>query len=193
MLKSKYLGKAVIMILIALNLGTLLYVRPLSQNLSDFGNTLGHKTYLILWAASASSYFYIYTYRLMKLTSYPLRLGKVLLFIACLGMIISVLIPYAPYQNLYLSKWHTRIALFSTIAYITLFFHYLFDGLTKNYAVFNKMIKLYTNLVVFDSLLYLMNGGVSTLLEISYTIGMIVLLPYIVHTYKKDAKGCDRN
>lgn len=185
----KHIEKMIIIMLLILNLGTLLFVKPLSQNLSDFGNALGHRAYLILLAVSASAYFFIYTSKLMKLTHYTCQLGKIILYVTSVGMVVSVLLPFAPYQYPNLSKWHTRIALLSSIAYLILFFHFLFEAMKKDYSFFYNIIKQYINLVFIDSFLYLVNGGVSALLEVSYSIGMILLLPYTLHTYKKRMHG----
>ena len=45
--------KSFIIILWLINLNTLWFVTPLSQNLSHLGNALHMRWYLILWAASA--------------------------------------------------------------------------------------------------------------------------------------------
>ncbi|MFR6487268.1 MAG: hypothetical protein ACLUQK_07040 [Clostridium sp.] len=91
-----------------INLNTLWFVRPLSQNLSHLGNALHMRWYLVLWAASAALYFFIYTRRWMHNIGYHSVPTKLLLTLCCLGMVISVLLPYAPYEYAELSKWHTR-------------------------------------------------------------------------------------
>lgn len=48
-----------------INLNTLWFVKPLSQNLSHLGNALHMRWYLMLWAASAALYFYVYTRKWM--------------------------------------------------------------------------------------------------------------------------------
>ncbi|MGX8850102.1 hypothetical protein [Amedibacillus sp. YH-ame10] len=169
--------KLIALILIILcNLGTLFYVAPLKENLSYLGNELGHKFYLILWGASAGLYFYSYTYTFMKRTSYSSKLGKLLLLIACLGMMISVLLPYHPTSYPELSKWHIRIAMWATALYVAVFFHYLFDLMKKDFVLFEKSMSLYGLLVSFDLVLFMVYGSVSSLLEITFTIGMAILL-----------------
>ena len=79
--------------------------------------------YLMLWAASAALYFYVYTRKWMASLEYRNRLGWLVLLLSCLGMVFSVLLPYAPYVHATLSKWHTRLAMGSTILYVLLIFH----------------------------------------------------------------------
>lgn len=172
--------------LICINLGTLLIVSPLSQNLSDLGNILGHKLYLLLWAISASLYLFVYTRLLMRYSKYKNKIGIIILYISCIGMVLSVILPYAPYRYPDLSKWHTRIAMYATISYILVFYHFLFDLMYKEYLSYIKFMRLFTTLVIFDLLLFLLNGGVSTLLEISFTIGMVILLPYMMKILKNE-------
>lgn len=163
-------------IILLINLGTLCYCAPLKENLSYLGNTLGHRFYLLLWAASAAFYFLQYTRKLMHHYHYTHPLGWLLLYLTCSLMIASVTLPYDPQQYPIASKWHTRIAMWATIGYVLLFFHFLFDIMKKDYPFFNQAFTKYLLLVVFDSLLFLLNGGVSTLLEITFTIGMSMLL-----------------
>ena len=164
-----------------INLNTLWFVRPLSQNLSHLGNALHMRWYLVLWAASAALYFFIYTRRWMHNIGYHSVPAKLLLTLCCLGMVISVLLPYAPYEYAELSKWHTRLAMGSTIVYVLIICHirtYLF---TMNLAAFQKAVRPYALLVVFELLLYLLNGGVSTLLEIFFPMAMSVYLYACLH------------
>lgn len=172
----------IILFLIAgINLGTLRFVQPLSQNLSDLGNALGHRYYLLIWAVSSACLFFFYTWRIMKRCHYPYRFMHVLLVLCCVGMILSVLLPYQPYVYHELSKWHTRLAMLSTIGYVLLFFHLLYYLFFQNVLLFQKGILYYGMIVLFDALLYVLNGGVSTLLEISFPILMSIYLPYLEH------------
>lgn len=165
-----------------INLNTLWFVKPLSQNLSHLGNALHMRWYLILWAASAALYFYVYTRKWMASLEYRNRLGWLVLSLSCLGMVFSVLLPYAPYVHATLSKWHTRLAMGSTILYVLLIFHILCELLTRDVAAFQKVAGPYAMLVVFELLLYLLNGGVSTLLEICFPMTMSLYL-YTVNSY----------
>lgn len=168
--------------ILLINLGTYFFVKPLSQNLSDLGNQLGQKTYLILWGVSCAVYFYIYTRFFIKKSRYSNRIGSAFLFISCLFMIISVFIPYAPYDLPQLSKWHTRIAMWGTVLYVLVFFHILTSCLKTDVLLFHQTFYPYCMLIVFDLLLYLLNGGVSTLLETTFAIGMSFYLYYVLKT-----------
>lgn len=158
--------------ILLINVGTYFFVEPLSQNLSDLGNQLGQKNYLILWGVSSAIYFYIYTRFFIKKSQYSNRIGSVLLLLSCCFMILSVLIPYAPYEFPQLSKWHTRIAMWGTVLYVLVFFHILTSCLKTDVLLFHQAFPPYCMLVVFDLLLYLLNGGVSTLLETTFAVGM---------------------
>lgn len=159
-----------------LNLGTLFLVAPLQENLSHLGNALSYKWYLILWGVSAALYFFVYTYKLLKKSQYSFTLGKCLFIFSCCCMALSVLLPYSPQVYPELSKWHTRIAMWGTSGYVIFFYHYLSQLMKCDYVLFEKSMIAYSFLVVFDLLLYMLNGGVSTLLEISFTIYMAFLL-----------------
>lgn len=164
-----------------INLNTLWFVRPLSQNLSHLGNALHMRWYLVLWAASAALYFFIYTRRWMYNIGYHSVPAKLLLTLCCLGMVLSVLLPYAPYEYAELSKWHTRLAMGSTIVYVLIIYHILTYLFTMNLTAFQKAVRPYALLVVFELLLYLLNGGVSTLLEIFFPMAMSVYLYACLH------------
>lgn len=164
-----------------INLNTLWFVRPLSQNLSHLGNALHMRWYLVLWAASAALYFFIYTRRWMYNIGYHSVPAKLLLTLCCLGMVLSVLLPYAPYEYAELSKWHTRLAMGSTIVYVLIICHILTYLFTMNLTAFQKAVRPYALLVVFELLLYLLNGGVSTLLEIFFPMAMSVYLYACLH------------
>ncbi|MCR0204539.1 hypothetical protein MKC66_07370 [[Clostridium] innocuum] len=164
-----------------INLNTLWFVQPLSQNLSHLGNALHMRWYLVLWAASAALYFFIYTRRWMYNIGYHSVPAKLLLTLCCLGMVISVLLPYAPYEYAELSKWHTRLAMGSTIVYVLIICHILTYLFTMNLTAFQKAVRPYALLVVFELLLYLLNGGVSTLLEIFFPMAMSVYLYACLH------------
>lgn len=167
-------------VIIAINIGTLCFVAPLKQNLSHLGNALGHKYYLIVWGVSAAAYFYYFTRMLMKKNLYQLTLGKVLLLVACIIMALSVLLPYDPTTYAELSKWHTRLAMWGTILYVAVFYHFLYDLMKKNYSLFTRVMPYYTMLVGFNCLLFTMLG-VNTLMEISFTIIMSILLYFMDH------------
>ncbi len=64
--------------------------------------------------------------KLMQALRYTSSLGKFCLGVVCIIMIISVCLPYDPMQYPQLSKWHTRLAMWSTIGYVLLFFHFRF-------------------------------------------------------------------
>lgn len=172
----KHLQMFFCIFIIFVNLGTFFFTAPLSQNLSDLGNALGHKTYLIVWGITAALYFFIYTWVFMKKNGYLHPFGYLILTVACIFMAVSVCIPYDPFHAPFFSKWHTQLAIAGTAMYILLFYHILTTIMKKDILRFQSYVRPYTYLVVCDLLIYLLNGGVSTLLETSFTIGMSTLL-----------------
>ena len=175
----QHLQPLFLIFVVLINLGTFFYVAPLSQNLSDLGNLLGHPLYLILWGTTASIYFYIYTLFFAKKSRYSYRIGYHLLSLSCLFMILSVWIPYLPYEQPQLAKWHIRIAMLGTVLYILILFHMLTTCLKSDVLLFQRSFPPFTIIVFFDLLLYLLNGGVSTLLETSFTIATSCYLYYL--------------
>lgn len=171
-------------IITIINVGTLCFVPLLSANLSDLGNTYGHRIYLLLWAITAALTFSYFTRKLMMFHNYPYRIGITALYITCFCMVISVAIPYLPNQYPTLAKWHIRIAMFGTVGYIITFFHYIIYTMKCDTTFYQKYSSIYLSLIAFDSLLYLWHGGVSTLLEISFTIFMSILLTHMYITIK---------
>lgn len=166
----------VLIVVLICNVGALFYVAPLRENMSYLGNALGHPLYLFVWGGSAALYFYWYTLQLMHHFSYSYRFGKALLRIACLMMIVSLILPYRPSFLPDFAKWHVRIAMWGTILYIFLFFHVLFDIMKKDYPFYKRYISYYYSLILLDTFLFVFYGSVSTLLEISFTIGMSIIL-----------------
>ena len=173
---KKRIKQFALIFIILCNVSTLFYVAPLKENLSYLGNELGHKALLITWGCSAAIYFYLYTSHLMKQQHYTWKLGKFLLVVCCIFMCASVLLPYDPIHFPQLSKWHIRIAMWGTSLYVGVFFHFLFDSQKRDIQFFQKNMPFYGMLVAFDLLLFMLYGSVSTLLEISFTIGMAILL-----------------
>lgn len=165
-----------LLLIVGINLGTLLFVPLFSANLSDLGNSYGHRLYLILWGCSAALYFFYYTWKLMKHHNYSFILGKITLLLTCFCMSLSVLLPYLPYQYPYLAQWHTRLAMIGTVGYLIVFFHFLFFVMKRDVHYFQIYFTKYCTIVVFDAMLFLLLGGVTTFLEISFTIAMSTLL-----------------
>ena len=91
--RNQFIQYIAIVLICIINLGTLWYCAPLTENLSYLGNTLHHPVYLIIWASSAAAYFFWYTMKLMQALRYTSSLGKFCLGVVCIIMIISVCLP----------------------------------------------------------------------------------------------------
>lgn len=171
--------------LIVLNLGTIPYCGFFRENLTGLGNHLHHPIYLILWASSASLYFFIYTKKLMQQFQYSNKFGWIFLYVTCASMIIATLIPYDLTIYPTLSKWHVRLAMFGTVGYTLTLFHVFFEILKMDYHFFIKTFPYHLYLVIFDALLFLFYGSVSALSETSFVIGMSILLYYDMYFLHK--------
>ncbi len=168
--------KSMIVFLWLVCINCLWFVKPLSENLSYLGNTLHMRGYVLLWAVSCAICFYIFTIKWIKNIQYSYKTGKLLLLLSCFGMVFSVCLPYAPYEYAELSKWHVRIAMFSTALYIIIIFHILYTLQNSNLLLFQKACLPYIYIIIFDLLLYVLHGGVSTLLEITFPMAMVIYL-----------------
>ena len=116
--------KCMILFLWFICLNCLWFVKPLSENLSYLGNGLHMRSYVLLWAITCAMCFYIFTMKWIKNIQYTHKAGKILLLLCCLGMVISVCLPYAPYEYAELSKWHVRLAMLSTTLYFIFYIHF---------------------------------------------------------------------
>lgn len=182
--------KCMILFLWFICLNCLWFVKPLSENLSYLGNGLHMRGYVLLWAITCAICFYVFTMKWIKNIQYTHKAGKILLLLSCLGMVISVCLPYAPYEYVVLSKWHVRLAMLSTTLYILIVFHILYTLQKTNILLFQKAFKPYLYIVIIDLLLYVLYGSVSTLLEISFPMAMVIYL-YIQILYSEKKNPSD--
>ena len=170
--------------IVALNLGTFYYCDPLHENLSDLGNKLHHPIYMILWATSISLYLIYYTLTLMKRKNYTNHIGKIACVASCVGMVVAILLPYQPVVYPVLAKWHIRFAMASTIVYALTFLHFLLDVQKKDILFFQDAFPKYLLIALFDCSFFVLNGGVSTVLEVSFCIYMSLYLYYLLEISK---------
>lgn len=168
-------------IIIFLNLYVYTLIPPLSENMSNLGNKFQHPIYLLIWSLSIATFFLIHTKKLMHSYYYPYRWGKVFLYISIVLMVVCVLLPYQPLQFPLLSKWHVRLAMYSTTTYIIIFLHFLCYQTLHTLNMNISFLKFYFVFIFLELLLYILNGSVSTLLETSFALIMSLFLLYLNH------------
>ena len=173
-----------ILLLIMINFIAAYPTNIFHQNMSDLGNSLFHPFLMILWASSAALYFGYYTKIIVDQFDKENKRLKRILYLVCFLMILSVFIPYAPVQLPILAKWHVRCAMIATIGYVLVFFYVMYEIQKKDIALFQMILHPYLILVAFEAYLYILLGGVTTLMEASFTIIMSYYLYYIIKKLK---------
>lgn len=167
--------------IIFLNLYVYTLIPPLSENMSGLGNKFQHPLYLFIWSLSVATFFLIHTKELMQSYNYPSKWGKIFLYISTILMVVCILLPYKPFQFPLLSKWHVRLAMFATVIYILVFLHFLCYQTLHTFNINISYLKFYFVFIFLELLLYILNGGVSTLLETSFALIMSLFLLYLQH------------
>ena len=169
-----------VFIIIAINIYAFFLCDPFHQNISDIGNALHHRGYMILWASSIAIYLYFYTKQLIKKMKVESKMETFFLALCCLGMVASILIPYDPQHHHMLANIHIYASIASTAGYAIVFMHFLSKMFHQNILFFQDAFPKYIIIVLFDCLYYLLNG-VTTLLEASFCIYMSIFLYYLLH------------
>ena len=167
---------------IVINIVSFFLCDPFHQNISDIGNELNHRGFMILWASSIACYLYIYTKKLMIKKGYQSKTGMTFLSLCCIGMVVSILIPYDPIHHHTLANLHIYASIASTAGYAIVFLHLLSKIFHSDILFFQDAFSKYMIIIVFDCLYYLLNG-VTTLLETSFCIYMSIFL-YYLHSKK---------
>lgn len=162
-----------------LNINALYLANPLYENISHIANVSMHPVFVFVWASSFSIYLLLYTPPITKRFAYSSTLGIFLYRCACVGMIISILIPYMPDNYPFLSNLHISLSMTSTLLYVVCFLHILYKGFFYNTILVQRLLPMYIAIVGCCALLYLLLGCVSTLLEVCFVISMCWYFLYI--------------
>lgn len=170
LIKTQWLWACILLPII--NLSALHYAHPLQENISHIASALNQSAYVLLWASACALYLGMYTAIFCKRIHYTKKIGWIGIHLSCLLMVVSVWIPYHPSAMPMLAKLHVDIAMLATLAYVIsllfLFHHlYFFDSL-----LFSQLMPWYCLIVGGCSSLFLLMGSVSTLVEITFVIGM---------------------
>ena len=179
--KSKIITYIHLSFIVFLNIYVYQLIPALTSNMSGLGNEYHHPLYLLLWAISCASFFMIHTKKVMTQYVYPFKIGKWLLYFFTILMIASVVIPYQPISFPLLSKWHVRLSMLSTAGYIILFLHLICHQVFQQGNLKIHYLQFYVFFITLELLLYILNGGVSTLLETTF---VLIMSFYLLHLEK---------
>ncbi len=158
------------------NLPSLFMCDPLYENMTHIAYAKHHFFYVVLWSISCALTLFISTRQFMHLLEYKKKSTDILLLLVCTLMIISVCIPYDNHSLTWLDKLHVRLAMIATIGYILLFFYLLVKNYYLHYSIIAPMFRYYCMMITCLSILFLVLGSVSLLVEISFVMGMSILL-----------------
>lgn len=186
-LKSKKIMYPVAYVLFpAINLLIAQYTNYFTENYSFVGNELHHSILLYLWGSLCGIYFYVTTKTIMEKMNYRLKSGPTLLGLCCIGMVVSVYIPYFPEVYPIIGQLHIYISIFSTVGYVLLFFHILLEFAYVNYSVYKKYYPLYASLVGCCLLIMILFGGVNTIMEFAFSCGQAIILSHMITTLHEE-------
>lgn len=177
------------LILPLINFSALLLADPFQENITHIAYGNHHVIFVFLWACSCALYLFCYTFLLMQQLQYKKAAGHLALATSCLLMVISVLIPYTQDQTQLLSKLHVNIAMAATVLYILIFFHLLYHCYFYAHSICMIILPKAITLIGSLSCLFLLMGLVSTLLEITFVIGMGFLHFHIQQAIKKSCSN----
>lgn len=163
-------------VLPAINITALSMCDPLHENITHIAYALNQLPFVFLWAITCASYLFLYTYMFINAVQYKKSIGIYLLMLSCIGMVISVCIPYEANPVSLISKLHVDLAMVSTLLYIILLFHILYHCYFYRNALCLQLLKPTITLIGSLSMLFLLMGSISTLIESLFVIGMGILL-----------------
>lgn len=164
------------LILPIINLYALSITDILQENISHLVNAMGHYEFGVLWSLSCAAYFGIYTYVWMKQLHLHNKKITLLLVISCFGMVVSVLIPYAPDTMPSLAKFHIDLSMLSTILYVIASFLILYKSYFHAPDTISFLVPYYVLVVGGCMMFFLLMGCVTTLLEVMFVLGMAAFL-----------------
>lgn len=170
---QKYIHQIYAFLLLPLiNISSLLLIQDLKENITGIGNTLGYRWYMLLWSMSAAFYFYTYTKPIFQNHKILTKKIHLVLFLSCVFMVISTMLPYEPIQFPLLSKWHIRIAVISTLTYIALLVYFMYILLKKDYLNYQLFYPPFISIIGLCSIYFILFGSVNIILEICFTCCM---------------------
>lgn len=172
-------------ILPIINIFAIHYADVLHENLSYIANALNHRLPVLLWASATALYLLWMSYQCIKKTAYTNRIGIAVLLLSCMGMIVSVLIPYAPDEAPLIAKLHIDLSMWATMSFVLFFFHFMLHLHFREPFIYQRFMPIYTIIVSLCLLYFLLLGSVTSLLEAGFSISMGILLYTLKQTLYK--------
>lgn len=169
-------GICAILLLPAINLIASAKANFFYENYSYVGNALEHPYIIYLWATLCGLYFYFSTRKAMKHTLYTNKIGRFLLLISCLGMPLSVYLPYNPELYPIISQLHIYLSIAATVIYTLVFYHFLYDLLYKNYTLFQVYNAWFSCIVIICLIMFMFYGCVNSFMEALFSTAVPILL-----------------
>lgn len=167
------------------------YTDFFTENYSYVGNDLQHSLLLYIWGFMCGVYFFVTTKTIMEKINYKMKYGLPILTVSCLGMILSVYIPYLPDIAPLIGELHIYVSIFSTVSYVLLFFHILLQFVYKNYEIYKMYYPIYATLIGFCLLTMILFGGVNTIMEFTFSCGQAILLSHLIITLNQKDVLCE--
>lgn len=179
MIKKRYIQPMFAFIILPLiNLYALFLGDPLRENISYITNALYHPIFGYIWSSSCALYLLVYTRNIMKKLHYQNKFTNLCLYLSCLGMFLSVIIPYEPEIKPFLADVHIQLSMCATLVYVLVFFHFLYVSYFREPTLILKLLPFYVCIVGSCCFLFILMGNVTTLLEIMFVIAMGIYLYY---------------
>lgn len=181
MLQSKKIMYPIAYLLFPIvNIALASYTNLITENYSYVGNDLQHSYLFYIWGILCGIYFYITTKTVIKKMGYTMKYGIPILRASCLGMMLSVFIPYLPSTFPMIGEIHIYISILATVSYVLLFFHILLEFVYKRYDLYKIYYPLYATMVGFCLLTMILFGGVNSIMEFTFSCGQAILLTNLV-------------
>ena len=172
-------GCMAFLLLPVINLSALFYVDIFYQNQSYIGNELHHPLYLMIWGSCNAFYFFTMTRACLKQYFCLPSSVNLFLFLLCMSMITSVLLPYDPQTYPTISQWHVRLAMFGSVGYALFIFCFLFYAFIYGYGQIRPYFLFYVLLCFISLYGFALHGAVTSFTEITYSMGMGIFLYHL--------------
>ena len=166
------------------------YTDIFTENYSYVGNELQHTSLFHIWGTMCSLYFFVMTTYILKKINRKTAYDMPVLYFSCIGMILSVHIPYQPEIYPVIGELHIYISIAATVSYVLLFFHILLEMPYKNFRIYKRFYPFYAGLVSLCLLVMILFGGVNTIMEFTFSCGQALLLIHLADTLDKEGSIC---
>ncbi|MEG0345845.1 MAG: hypothetical protein RR435_06475 [Erysipelotrichaceae bacterium] len=154
------------------------------ENLSYIANQLGYNKLFIIWGLIVGTYFFYIIINISNTTKVINTKIKISSTIILILEVLGLVVPYKPTTNIILSELHSNSALIATTGFAMLTYYLLYLLSLRGH---NKYIKTYNLIIMLNVFIFLYYGHITSLLELSYTLCMLIYLSYInIKTLKEE-------